>query len=533
MTEDDFHKQKTNPGAAREAPSKQFRPEDIPVSIGPYKIESLLETGGMSVVYLGTHPKTKDPVTIKVLLPKYLSNPDVMKRFLKEAEIISMADHPNIVKMYGYGEWEKGLYIAMEFIQGISLRQFIQHNPISLKKALEITLDIAYALCHLHTHGVIHRDLKPENILMTETGGIKVIDFGIAQLMDEKNENDPNKPRFAGTPFYMSPEQKENPDLVSFPSDIYSLGIIVYELAIGKLSYGQIHLSLLPKGLQKILTKALQPNIEDRYQDAVDFIGDLSAYLNSENIHKEKKGSDQLSEISEQLLQVQTTLTMSHAPQWDGMEIGLLNYKGISFSGIFYDFFNLPDGKYGIILTEPAAKGVGGVIYTAVLRGMIKSLIRLSDKPAEVATLLNDLIVKDSINQIFTLSYLVLDPKQNQFHYISCGYGDLWYNASGIDQPEQILAENIALGVDQQAEFLDVEHSWNPGDMLILNNFAHLTIEKEERGLSENFFRGAMIENMNLPAQKQTEAIFRKIKIGSGLKHIEDNPILIISIHRI
>src|SRR5271166_1002901 len=104
-----------------------------PQNIGPYKIESLLEKGSMSLLYLGNHPTTGDPVTIKVLSPRFTSHPEAVKRFLNEAEMIAMADHPNIVKLYGYGEWSDGLYIAMEFIQGISLRQYLLQTPLSLK----------------------------------------------------------------------------------------------------------------------------------------------------------------------------------------------------------------------------------------------------------------------------------------------------------------------------------------------------------------------------------------------------------------
>ena len=213
-----------------------------------------------------------------------------------EAEIITLTDHPNIVKLFGHGEWEEGLYIAMEFIQGISLRQFILQTPISLKRALEIILDIAYALCHLHTHGVIHRDLKPKNILLSENNQIKVIDFGIAQLLTEQTQEQSQSQKLIGTPVYMSPEQRANPESVSYPSDIHSLGIISYELILGKLSHGQVHLSLMPKGIQKILFNCLQPNIIDRYQDIVDFISDVSSYLNSSALQKEQVVGHQFGE---------------------------------------------------------------------------------------------------------------------------------------------------------------------------------------------------------------------------------------------
>ncbi|MDE3048213.1 MAG: serine/threonine protein kinase, partial [Verrucomicrobiota bacterium] len=182
----------------------------LPQQIGPYKVESLLSKGGMSVLYLGIHPTTSKPIVIKVLSPKYCKNKEMASRFLKEAAIIGMAHHPNIVRLYGQGAWEKGLYIAMEFVQGISLRQFIQQKSLTHQRALEIILQVAYALCHLHTHGVIHRDLKPENILITESGEIKVIDFGIAHLQGEAGtERITQKRKVMGTPVYMSPEQKE------------------------------------------------------------------------------------------------------------------------------------------------------------------------------------------------------------------------------------------------------------------------------------------------------------------------------------
>ncbi|MBA3816172.1 MAG: serine/threonine protein kinase, partial [Parachlamydiaceae bacterium] len=181
MAEDNTHKQFIPPGI----PKNPIVNPVIPKSIGPYKIESLLDKGGMSILYLATHPNTKEPTTIKVLSERFLDYPEAVQRFLNEAEIIAMTDHPNIVKLYGHGEWTGGLYIAMEFIQGISLRQAILQSPISLKRALEIIIDIGYALCHMHTHGVIHRDLKPENVLINETGQVKVIDFGIAQLLTE------------------------------------------------------------------------------------------------------------------------------------------------------------------------------------------------------------------------------------------------------------------------------------------------------------------------------------------------------------
>jgi eukaryotic-like serine/threonine-protein kinase len=471
MTNPEFHHQPTLP-AAYDDKSNLNAP--TPKKIGPYQIEILLEKGGMSILYLGTHPDTKEPTTIKVLSPKFLSNPDIVDRFLKEAEIIALADHPNIVKLYGNGKWEGGLYIAMEFIQGISLRQYILQTPISLKKALEIILDVSYALCHLHTHGVIHRDLKPENILVTESGTIKVIDFGIAQLLtDEASSEIPSHQKVIGTPIYMSPEQRENPENVTFPSDIYSLGIIAYELILGKLSHGQLHISLMPKGMQKILMKALQPDVKERYQDVVDFIVAVSSYLTSEAFEKDKVIKDQLSELSESLRHSQSLLNPGTAPDWPGMAINVSTYFTRSLSGVYHDFLLVEEGIYAIAFCESSLKGPDGLILCSIFRGMLKSNYKkLSDLPL-LAEALNETLYNDALDRSFSFNYLAYDSNKRELSYLICGHSFLWQKK--LKQPPQrIQSFNPALGTDLKTKFhMERLAPIEAGDSFLLCNLFH------------------------------------------------------------
>lgn len=294
----DFYKRNTLPPVK---PDPVLENQPLPTQIGPYTIDKLIEKGGMSYLFLSHDPATKQPIIIKVLSPKFVKNKEASDRFLNEAKIIKMANHPNIVTLFDSGVWENGLYIAMEYIEGISLRKWLENTPAGLKKRIEMILEIAYALVHLHTHHVIHRDLKPENILVAQSGHIKVIDFGIAQVLNEKGQDSQNK-RFIGTPIYISPEQREDPEKVSYPSDIYSLGIIAYEILLGKLSQGQVHLALMPKGVRGILAKALNPNPSERYHDVVDFIGDLSLYLHSAELEKDKKQNENFSSLYRDIL---------------------------------------------------------------------------------------------------------------------------------------------------------------------------------------------------------------------------------------
>lgn len=530
MTENDqnFNKRSTQPTTVGEVSS-----DPLPERIGPYKIETLLEKGGMSFLYLATHPENKDPITIKVLFPEFVSNPEMVQRFLREAEIIALADHPNIVKLFGQGQWEGGLYIAMEFIQGISLRQYLLRNLVSLKHALEIVMEISMALCHLHAYGIIHRDLKPENILVTDTGNVKVIDFGIAQLLtDPGRDLVSNKRRLIGTPIYMSPEQNENPESTSYPSDIYSLGIITYELVIGKLSHGQIHLSLMPKGLQKILAKALQPKIEDRYQDIVDFMTDLSSYIASPALQKDNKELAPLSDLSESLRHAQHSLVPQIAPIWPGIELGFASYKSLGISNFYYDFFELPQQAYGVIIGEPSVKGAPGIVYTSVLRGMVRALSQLTQSPEEMATVLNELLMHDPMKQNFAFSYLVLIPNENRIRFISCDCSELYYIADQTQDIKLITSNNISLGIEPSSKFKEIDLPWHLGDTLFLYTSLSASSLKEDLLFPKEQFLESLSVNLSFPAQRQVDAILRIAKINLSRKS-EEGSIFLFSIRRV
>jgi serine/threonine protein kinase len=513
MAEEDFNNRKTQPIVSHSdtLPSDQL---EIPKFIGPYKIESLLEKGGMSILYLGTHPETKQPTTIKVLSPKFLTHPEAVKRFIAEAEIIAMADHPNIVKLYGHGEWEGGLYIAMEFIEGISLRQYILRYPLSLKQSLEMTIDIAYALCHLHTHGVIHRDLKPENILIDDKGVIKVIDFGIAQLLADEPSSSLNKEqKVIGTPIYMSPEQRKHPDKVGYPSDIYSLGIIAYELILGKLCHGRIHLSLIPQGLQKILTLCLQPGPEDRYQDVVDFITALSEYMHTPAFKRDSQPSDQLSEISEKMKLAGANLVPHTPPIRHHIEIATGSFKTSNISGLYYDFYNLPGGKDLIISIESTETGIEGIIYTAVVRGMIKVFISQTSSVEDLFTKLNQQLLNDNIPHGFLAHTLVLDSQSNSLQYSSCGPSHLWALSNRDNNVSKIERSNPILGIDTIASFETTSARWELDDTLLLSTFNTNSFESNlDILLIENFLQQSFLHNRSPSPQSVINGMINNIR---------------------
>ncbi len=507
-----FYKQSTLPDLLAKE-----KPAETPERIGPYRIEGLLTKGSMSLLYLGILPETGQTLAIKVLSPDFVTHPEAVERFLKEAQIIGITNHPNIVKLYGQGEWEDGLYIAMEFIRGISLSQFIIQQSFSLKRCIDIILQVAYALLHLHTHGVVHRDLKPENILITEDGEIKVIDFGIAQLHEEMKYGKTST-QVLGTPSYMSPEQKENPSAVTYSSDIYSLGVIAYELVLGKLSFGAINLALLPKGLQKIIAKALAVSASERYTDIVDFITDLSQYLKSGDLERDRPGSDQMKEMVEVLQKATSSLLPPNLPDWPELEIGLAKQKGIGQIGVYYDFFRFPENVFAIVLAEPINVGVEAAVYIASLRSIVKTLIQPKlSSPKETFNLLdfigslNQQVAEDTLKQPFAFAMLLLDPIREQLAYVSCGMGRLVHLSQGSTLPRFVAVQNLPLGLEMPGDFSETLDNWKIGDTLILHSLEAALPPGSPIKELETQFSLAISENALLSSERQADAILKRL----------------------
>ncbi len=504
-----FYKQNTLPdliSGEQEAP--------LPAMIGPYKIESLFSKGGMSLLYLGLDPETKKALILKVLSPAYVAHPEAVNRFLNEAKAIALSNHPNIVKLYGQGQWEKGLYIAMELIHGISLQQFIMQHSLSMRRALEIVLQVAFALLHLHSHGVIHRDLKPENILITEEGEIKVIDFGIAQLREEEKKVSAGK--FLGTPNYMSPEQKENPSSVSYSTDIYSLGIILYELVLGKLSYGTINLTDLPKGLKKIAAKTLAVSVKERYLNISEFIHDITEYLNLGELEKERTGIDQVKELNERIQKANLSLSPIALPSWPQIDVGIAKGRGMQQLGLYYDLFRLPNNTFLVLIASTQSALAESAIAIASLRGLIR--MQMSEftpsaktpfHPVAFVEKLNRLITDDTLGEKYALNFVLLDPLRDLVSYISCGFNSLLHVPEGHTEARRLSSENDLLGTSPTAEFAETTDNWNAGDLLILHSlilFPQNKAPEFDQALGE-----AVSENLLLSAQRQAEAIMKKI----------------------
>src|SRR5881394_1893368 len=235
---------------------------------GRYRIMRKLGAGGMANVYLAEDQELGRRVAIKILNDRHANDDQFVERFRREAKNAAALSHPNIVSIYDRGEAEGSYYIAMEYLDGRSLKELIvSRGPAPVGVAVEYARQILSALRFAHRHGIVHRDIKPHNVLVDGEGRVKVTDFGIARAgasqMTEAGS-------IVGTAQYLSPEQARG-GAVDQRSDLYSLGIVLYELLTGTVPFS----GDTPVELDLVVTRALAKDPEDRYQNAEEMDADL------------------------------------------------------------------------------------------------------------------------------------------------------------------------------------------------------------------------------------------------------------------
>lgn len=238
------------------------------------EIEHLIGRGGMGAVYKAQQTNLGRSVALKILSPRLGSDPSFTERFAREARTLARLAHPNIVTVFDFGSTDSMPYLVMEYIDGVNLRDAIQMGRVKAERALEIVQQICQALQYAHDSGIIHRDIKPENILIDRRGHVKIADFGLAKLLEPTPEEFTltGTRQVMGTLSYMAPEQIEKPHTVDHRADLYSLGVVFYELLTGELPIGRFALpsekSLCGSGLDEVVMRTLEKEPNRRFQQA-------------------------------------------------------------------------------------------------------------------------------------------------------------------------------------------------------------------------------------------------------------------------
>lgn len=432
---------------------------------GRYEIRELIGVGGMANVYHCYDTIDAREVAIKILKDEFLDNEDFIRRFKNESKAIAVLNHPNIVRVYDVSFGDMIQYIVMEYIDGITLKEYIDmQGVLDWKEVVHLTTQILKALQHAHENGIVHRDIKPHNIMLLQDGTIKVTDFGIARF--SSNATRTMTEQAIGSVHYIAPEQARG-EKTDGKTDIYSVGVMMYEMLTGKLPFdadSAVSVALMqlqanakrpreinpdiPVGLEEITIKAMQKAPDDRYHSAVEMLSDIERFrLNPSIVFNYQFSSDKRSGSKGDSLRKQKTV-----PQYEDPNDG-------------------DDAVYeeDMPVRSPALSAIKGVIIAAVIALLVFGGLALyqgyvSSQPKEVE-------VPDFVGM--TLSEAnAANNGQFYFTYVNRYSDDI--------PPDSIIEQSPAGGSKKMKEGSTIELVVNSADTSVKIPYINTSIGSEE-----------------------------------------------------
>jgi len=426
-------------GAVAEFTQQKNKNLETGKCFGHYEILRQIGAGGMGKVYLAQDNKLDRRVAVKILNVQFSSHKSNLQRFIREAKAASGLNHPNILVIHEVGESENVNYIISEFVEGKTLRETIKQSSLALSEVLEISIQIANALAAAHAAKIVHRDIKPENIIIRPDGYAKILDFGLAKLVEQKpigfedetaKQNETTKGVILGTVNYMSPEQAKG-EQVDEQTDIFSLGAVVYEMLTGKTPFAGDSMSEtfanlinsepqplssfaanVPDELQRIIDKSLRKNKVERYQTMKDLLADLQSLR--ENLAFDERLEKSFSPDNENATNVSQAAAgdanLQIAETWHSFSQQINRHKSFVALALIALLAGTIGYGYYFLSSRKTVSSADGKKSIAVLPFVNAS----QDADAEY---LSDGITENVINNLSRLSGLRVMAKNSVFRY--------------------------------------------------------------------------------------------------------------------
>lgn len=405
-------------------------------------------------VYQGVDEHSSRPVVIKTLVSPGIHDRRFLRAFEEEARIMQLVTHPAFVRLEDRGECEQGRYLVSEYILGSSLRDSILSSQISLDKAISIVLQVAQAITTLHRHGVLHLDIKPENIVLSQSGEIKLIDYGLSAWQFNH----------WGSPAYMSPEQSRQ-EPPSPASDVYSLALLAYELIMGQLALGKVYVSLLPSKISKILIQALQPSPAARFSSMQEFAEALQDYL-LHDVHEDYRKKDHVVAQIEQWHNQRAWLSPEKLSAPEEICVHIYSQKEPCYlHNIYYDMLTSGNVAEFWFCYAP-----GNCSFA--LSMMKQFLNQREEKAKDIQTVIKSMdtlcktmhipICKEGISCCCFIFFL------EELMCFSCGKTDFSLKKQ-TGGGQRFQAESQGIGEETPLEIHEQSFLWEPGDELIVH----------------------------------------------------------------
>jgi len=512
--------------------SKGENPPDAGTRIGDYTVISQIGFGGMGLI-MKASAENGSLVALKIIKSEHINNQSLVDRFQQEMKISSMLHHQNVAEILGWGVDNTGRhYFAMEFVDGKNIRSLLEEKAINLNMALDIFTQLCTGLEYAHSKNVIHRDIKPENIILDCNNILKIVDFGIARIDNDKH-NMTMTNVVMGSPIYMSPEQKSDFKHVDNRTDIYAAGAVFYEMLSGEMPGGLLRIDLIPENLRSIVEKTIAYNVEERYSNTNEILKDIVLYKQGGCITRDQKAIHKIEDNVKLRQALIDSFYPEENPAVSGLDLDAFYIPAEGIGGNYYDYITIDDTHTGILVGNLFDQpDVEAALFLAMLRSAFRIFAGDSIDPEVTLKKLNDFMSGERFDYFAVFSYMIFDNLTKEISVATAGYKPVMVLKEGVDKFVNLQPKGVGIGIMENYDYESIKMTLNSNDLILLYSAGLAKIKNREgKTFGDERLHRLILAN----AEKSSEEIIEGIKntilyYGAGTAQEDDITIVLAKV---